>query len=54
MQSGVGINQLSPLVANEWILDMVKKGLFAEAAMEGFIELERYGAKNIEKLVLGK
>lgn len=54
LQSGVGINQLSTLVANEWILDMVKKGLFAEAAMEGFIELERYGAKNIERLVLGR
>lgn len=54
LQSGAGINQLSPLVVNDWILDMINKGLFAEAAMQGFVELEREGAKNVEKLVLNK
>lgn len=54
VQAGAGINQLSPDLAHQWLLDMLEKGLFAEAAMQGFVELEKQGTANIIKTVLEK
>ncbi len=48
---GAGIDQLSPRICHQWLQDLVKKGIFAEAAMQGFVEIEKEGAKNIGKLI---
>jgi hypothetical protein len=50
---GSAIHQLPTEHADEWIPDFLEQGLFAEAAMQGFVEMERNGAANIAKVVLG-
>ena len=35
----------------EWIPDFLNQGLFAEAAMQGFVEMERNGARNIANVI---
>ena len=54
LQVGAGINQMSPNLAHQWISDFLEKGLFAEAAMQGFVELEKQGTANVIKTVLQK
>ncbi|MCH7828865.1 hypothetical protein IH982_03350 [Patescibacteria group bacterium] len=48
---GVAIPQLKVEHADEWIPDFLNQGLFAEAAMQGFVEMERNGAKNIASVI---
>ena len=36
---------------DQWLDDWLEQGYLAEAAMEGFIEGEKFGARNIEQLV---
>ena len=48
---GSAIPQLRVEYANEWIPDFLNQGLFAEAAMQGFVEMERNGAKNIANVI---
>ena len=48
---GVAIPQLKVEHADEWIPDFLDQGLFAEAAMQGFVEMERNGAKNIANVI---
>jgi len=48
---GAGFNQDNPKYANEWLFDLLDGGRLAEAAMEGFIEIEKMGTYNIEKIV---
>lgn len=48
---GAGIDQLPLASCHEWIADFLKEGVFAEAAMQGFVEIEKNGVKNIAKLL---
>ncbi len=50
---GAGIPQENPVYANEWIFDYLNSGRFAEAIMDGFIEVEKLGTYNIKKICLG-
>ena len=51
LRLGSGIRQLNPKYAAEWIEDFLNQGLFAEAAMQGFVEMERNGAANIASAI---
>ncbi|MDA1337395.1 MAG: hypothetical protein O3C23_01380 [bacterium] len=48
---GVAVLQLKVEYAHEWIADFLNQGLFAEAAMQGFVEMERNGVKNIMNVI---
>jgi len=48
---GSAIPQLKVEYAAEWIVDFLDQGLFAEAAMQGFVEMERNGLKNIMNVI---
>jgi len=50
---GAGIPQENPIYANEWVFDYLNSGRFAEAVMDGFIEVEKLGSYNIKKICLG-
>jgi hypothetical protein len=52
LKLGPGILQKNPKHTDEWLFDLLESGWFAEAAMEGFIEGEKRGVFNIEKLIL--
>lgn len=53
LQVGSAANQLNPKYAAEWIIDFIDRGFLAEAALQGFVEMERDGATNIKKAVFG-
>lgn len=48
---GAGIDQLPLASCHEWIVDFLKEGVFAQAAMQGFVEIEKHGVENITKLL---
>lgn len=48
---GVGIDQHFPKFISPWFTDFLHDGVFAEAAMQGFVEIEKEGVKNIGKLL---
>lgn len=48
---GSGIPQENPKYADQWIYDLLNAGDFAEAAVQGFMEIEKKGAYNIEKII---
>lgn len=50
---GAGVLQENPRYANQWIFDYLNSGRFAEAALDGFIEVEKLGTYNIQKICLG-
>ena len=49
---GAGFDQEDPRYTNEWLLDWLKSGWLAEAAMEGFLDAPRNGAYHIAEVVL--
>jgi len=51
LKSGFGLCQENPNYTEEWLFDWLKKGYLAEAAMQGFIEGEKLGALNIQKII---
>lgn len=51
LQLGAGIPQKNPLFTNEWLFDFLDRGLLAEAALQGFIEAEKLGTINIQKII---
>lgn len=51
LHMGSGVLQENPKYTNEWLFDLLKGGVLAESAMEGFIEIEKMGTYNIEKIV---
>ncbi len=53
LKSGFGLFQENPNHTREWFFDWLKKGYLAEAAMEGFIEGEKLGTLNIQKICFG-
>ena len=50
-KSGFGIVQEDPAYTRQWLFDWLDKGYLAEAAMEGFIEVEQLGTYNIQKVI---
>jgi len=47
-------DQLPPEDAYEWLPDILEAGTLARCAMNGYINIPRSGAWNVEKIVLGK
>lgn len=54
LKVGAGVDQLDPSLTHEWLPDLVKEGTLAEAAMQGFVEVEKQGMQNIMKLIQEK
>ncbi len=50
---GAGVQQVNPKYADQWLFDYLNSGRFAEAALGGFIEVEKLGTYNIEKICFG-
>ncbi|MFA5184556.1 MAG: hypothetical protein WC456_03455 [Patescibacteria group bacterium] len=48
---GAGIDSLDPEYVAEWLPDLLASGRLARAAMDGFLNAEKMGAYNIEKLI---
>jgi len=51
IKSGFGILQENPKYTKEWFFDWIKKGYLAEMAMEAFVEGEKFGTFNIERII---
>lgn len=51
LMSGFGIEQKDPKYSDQWIFDWLKKGYFAEACMDGFIEGKKMGTLNIGEII---
>ena len=51
---GSAVKQMKTEYANEWLMDLINDGSLAEAAMQGYVEMEKGGVKNIEKVVFEK
>jgi hypothetical protein len=54
LKSGFGILQENPRYIDEWFFDWLEQGYLAEAAMQGFVEGEKLGTFNIEKIIFSK
>jgi len=48
---GAGTSQENPKYADQWFYDLLNGGDFAEIAMQGFMEIEKMGTYNIEKII---
>jgi len=48
---GAGVSQENPKYAEQWFYDSLNSGDLAEVAVQGFIEIEKMGAYNIEKII---
>jgi len=53
IQIGSGMIQENPNYTNQWLFDLLDSGWFAEAALQGFIEVEKFGTLNIQKICCG-
>jgi len=53
LEVGAAIDQKKPELTYQWLPDLIKKGTLAEAAMQGFVEIEKNGTENIKRLVCG-
>lgn len=51
---GVGVSQENPAYTDQWLYDLLEAGDFAEMAMQGFVEMEKLGTYNIEKIIKEK
>jgi UDP-N-acetylglucosamine:LPS N-acetylglucosamine transferase len=51
LQVGAGIEQMDPELSYDWLPDFIDEGVFAEAAMQGFVEVKKDGVRNIIDLV---
>lgn len=49
---GAGVSQENPGYTDQWFYDLLYAGDFAEVAMQGFMEIEKMGTYNIEKVAL--
>ena len=45
------MDQDDPDYADQWLFDLLNSGWFAEAAMQGFVEVEKLGTYNIQKII---
>jgi hypothetical protein len=48
---GAAMAQEDPKYADQWLFDSIYAGDFAEMAMQGFVEIEKMGTYNIEKII---
>ena len=48
---GAGVSQDDPNYTDQWFYDLINSGDLAEVAMQGFIEIEKKGTFNIEKII---
>ena len=48
---GAGVVQENPKYTDQWFYALLNAGDLAETAMQGFIEIEKMGAYNIEKII---
>jgi len=48
---GAGISQENPKYTEQWFYDLLKAGDLAEVAMQGFVEIEKMGTYNIERII---
>ncbi|MEK7124641.1 MAG: hypothetical protein AAB877_03115, partial [Patescibacteria group bacterium] len=48
---GAAVLQENPKYINQWLFDFIYAGDFAEMAMQGFVEIEKMGAYNIERII---
>ncbi|MDP3883244.1 MAG: hypothetical protein Q8Q48_04280 [Candidatus Staskawiczbacteria bacterium] len=48
---GTAVSQENPKYAEQWFYDLLNAGDFAEMAMQGFMEIEKMGTYNIEKII---
>jgi hypothetical protein len=48
---GAAVAQENPKYADQWLYDYLNAGDFAEMAMQGFVEIEKMGAYNIENII---
>ena len=48
---GAGISQDNPKYSDQWLYDLLHAGDLAEIAMQGFVEIEKMGTYNIEKII---
>lgn len=51
LRLGAGISQENPAYTDQWLFDLLERGWFAEAAMQGFIEGEKLGTFKIERTI---
>ena len=51
LHMGAGISQDNPKYTDQWFYDYLNAGDFAEKAMQGFVEIEKMGTYNIEKII---
>lgn len=49
---GAGFAQEDPRFTNEWLFDWLRSGWLAEAAMKGFLDAPRHGARHIEDTIM--
>jgi len=54
LRLGSGMVQENPEHTDQWLFDLLDTGWFAEAALQGFIEGEKLGTFNIEKIICPK
>jgi len=51
LKSGFGALEENPSYTDQWLFDWLNRGYLAEAAMEGFVEGEKLGTINIQKII---
>ena len=51
LQLGSAMIQKNPNYTHQWLFDLLDSGWFAEAAMDGFIEAEKWGTLNIKNII---
>lgn len=51
LRLGSGTTQENPRYTHQWLFDLLESGWFAEAAMQGFIEAEKMGTYNMERII---
>ena len=51
LHTGAGIFQENPKYTDQWFYDLLNAGDLAEVAMQGFVEIEKMGTYNIEKII---
>jgi hypothetical protein len=51
LKSGFGLRQENPNYITQWLFDWLSQGYLAEAAFQGFIEGEKLGTFNIQKII---
>jgi len=51
LKIGAGFSQDNPKYTDQWLFDLIEGGRLAEAAMQGFVEIEKLGTYNIERVI---